>query len=510
MTRQEPLHRASARPFLHTRRELLANVGAGFGMLALADLLAAETEPLPAAKPRRSTEASPGGESHADGDSQADGDSRDAGDSRNRTGKRAKHCVFLFMNGGPSQVDTFDPKPLLAKFHNMPYRGDAKVGSNGRPIGNLMQSPFPFAKHGASGLEISSLFPHTARFADDLCVIRSMHADTAAHASGCLQMNTGSIFIGKPSLGSWLGYGLGNLNRNLPSYVVMTDPRGGPIGSASNWSAGYMPAAYQGTLFRSAGSPLLDLDTPAGVSSASQRRSLDLLQELNEEHRRERPEESELAARIESYELAYRMQTEALRAVDVERETAETRALYGIDDKPTADFGRKCLIARRLIENGVRFIQLYSGGGHIEDTWDGHNDCVTNHRTHAGETDKPIAALIADLKRIGLWDDTLIVWGGEFGRTPTSEGVGKPGRDHDWHGFSMWLAGGAVRGGQAIGATDDFGFRAVEERCHVSDLHATILHLMGIDYRRLTFPHQGLNQRLTGVEERRVLTKAIA
>jgi hypothetical protein len=246
------------------------------------------------------------------------------------------------------------------------------------------------------------------------------------------------------------------------------------------------------------------------VSSASQRRSLDLLQELNEEHRRERPEESELAARIESYELAYRMQTEALRAVDVERETAETRALYGIDDKPTADFGRKCLIARRLIENGVRFIQLYSGGGHIEDTWDGHNDCITNHRTHAGETDKPIAALIADLKRTGLWDDTLLVWGGEFGRTPTSEGVGKPGRDHDWHGFSMWLAGGAVRGGQAIGATDDFGFRAVEERCHVSDLHATILHLMGIDYRRLTFPHQGLNQRLTGVEERRVLTKAIA
>jgi uncharacterized protein (DUF1501 family) len=290
----------------------------------------------------------------------------------------------------------------------------------------------------------------------------------------------------------------------------MTDPRGGPIGSASNWSAGYMPAAYQGTLFRGSGSPLLDLDTPAGVTNASQRRSLDLLKTLNEEHLRDHQAESELAARIESYELAYRMQTEALRAVDVERETAETRALYGIDEKQTADFGRKCLIARRLIENGVRFIQLYSGGGHIEDTWDGHNDCITNHRTHAGETDKPIAALIADLKRIGLWDDTLLVWGGEFGRTPTSEGVGKPGRDHDWHGFSMWLAGGGVRGGQAIGATDEFGFRAVEDRCHVSDLHATILHLMGIDHKRLTFPHQGLNQRLTGVEERKVLMKAIA
>jgi uncharacterized protein (DUF1501 family) len=263
-------------------------------------------------------------------------------------------------------------------------------------------------------------------------------------------------------------------------------------------------------LFRGSGSPLLDLDTPAGVTNASQRRSLDLLKTLNEEHLRDHQAESELAARIESYELAYRMQTEALRAVDVERETAETRALYGIDEKQTADFGRKCLIARRLIENGVRFIQLYSGGGHIEDTWDGHNDCITNHRTHAGETDKPIAALIADLKRIGLWDDTLLVWGGEFGRTPTSEGVGKPGRDHDWHGFSMWLAGGGVRGGQAIGATDEFGFRAVEDRCHVSDLHATILHLMGIDHKRLTFPHQGLNQRLTGVEERKVLMKAIA
>ncbi len=498
MARFDPAVHASGQPFQLTRRAMLAEAGAGFGLLALADLLAAETESRPAAESRPATESRPAAETEI------------KAALREMPAKRAKHCVFLFMNGGPSQVDTFDPKPLLAKFHNTPYRGEAKVGSNGRPIGHLMRSPFPFTRHGESGLEISSLFPHTARFADDLCVVRSMHADTAAHASGCLQMNTGSIFIGKPSLGSWLSYGLGSLNRNLPAYVVMTDPRGGPIGSASNWSAGYMPAAYQGTLFRGSGSPLLDLDTPAGVTNASQRRSLDLLKTLNEEHLRDHQAESELAARIESYELAYRMQTEALRAVDVERETAETRALYGIDEKQTADFGRKCLIARRLIENGVRFIQLYSGGGHIEDTWDGHNDCITNHRTHAGETDKPIAALIADLKRIGLWDDTLLVWGGEFGRTPTSEGVGKPGRDHDWHGFSMWLAGGGVRGGQAIGATDEFGFRAVEDRCHVSDLHATILHLMGIDHKRLTFPHQGLNQRLTGVEERKVLTKAIA
>jgi hypothetical protein len=423
---------------------------------------------------------------------------------------KAKHCVFLFMNGGPSQVDTFDPKPALKKYHGMPYHGDAKVGSNGRAVGHLMQSPFEFKKHGQSGLEISSLFPHTAMHADDLCVIRSMHADTAAHASGCLQMNTGSIFIGKPCLGSWLNYGLGTANQDLPGFVVMTDPRGGPIGSASNWTAGYMPAAYQGTLFRSGGSPLLDLATPGGTSDRTQRRSLDLLKSLNEEHLKRHPEETELMARIESYELAYRMQTEAMSVVDLDSEDAATREMYGLNDKRTSDFGRKCLITRKLIEKGVRFIQLYSGGGHIEDTWDGHNDCITNHTLHAGETDQPIAALIADLKRTGLWDETLLVWGGEFGRTPTSEGVGKPGRDHDWHGFSMWMAGAGVKGGQAIGATDELGFKAVEDRCHVSDLHATILHLMGIDHSRLSYLHQGLNQRLTGVEDRRVITQALA
>jgi hypothetical protein len=271
-----------------------------------------------------------------------------------------------------------------------------------------------------------------------------------------------------------------------------------------------MPAAYQGTLFRSGGSPLLDLATPEGTTDRTQRRSLDLLKTLNEEHRQRHPEESELAARIESYELAYRMQTEAMRAIDLGDEDAATRSLYGLDNPRTADFGRKCLVTRRLIERGVRFIQLYSGGGHIEDTWDGHNDCIANHILHAGETDQPIAALIADLKRTGLWEETLLVWGGEFGRTPTSEGVGKPGRDHDWHGFSMWLAGAGVKGGQAIGATDELGFKAVDDRCHVSDLHATILHLMGIDHERLAYLHQGLNQRLTGVEPRQVITKALA
>jgi hypothetical protein len=414
------------------------------------------------------------------------------------------------MNGGPSHVDTFDPKPALTKHDGTAYQGSLSVGSNGRPIGHLMQSPFEFTKHGRSGLEVSSLFPHTAKFADDLCVIRSMYSDTAAHASGCLQMNTGSIFIGKPCVGAWLSYGIGSLNENLPSFVVMTDPRGGPIGSASNWSGGYMPAAFQGTLFRSAGVPLLDLATPAGTSETTQRQSLDLLKKLNSEHLKSRPGESELFARIESYELAYRMQTTAAEVVDLGKEDAATKELYGLNDKLTADFGRKCLITRRLLEKGVRFVQLYSGGGHIEDTWDGHNDCITNHKLHAGETDKPIAALMADLKRTGLWDETLIVWGGEFGRTPTSEGVGKPGRDHDWHGFSMWLAGAGVKGGQAIGATDELGFKAVEEPCHVSDLHATILHLMGLDHHKLTYFHAGLDQRLTGVIERNVIQKVLA
>ncbi|MCA9186935.1 MAG: DUF1501 domain-containing protein [Pirellulaceae bacterium] len=468
-------------PCGQTRREFLWQVGGGFAGLALIDLLnAAETTTSPlAARPAHFP-------------------------------AKAKHCVFLFMNGGPSQVDTFDPKPALARHDGEPYTGDAKVGSNGRPIGHLMKSPFEFTRHGKSGLEISSLFPNTAQHADDLCVIRSMHADTAAHASGCLQMNTGSIFIGRPSVGAWLSYGLGTSNENLPSFVVMTDPRGGPIGSASNWSAGYMPAAYQGTLFRSVGSPLLDLATPQGTTERTQRRSLDLLKALNDEHFKLRPEDTELAARIESYELAFRMQTEAAEVVDLSDETASTRVMYGIDEPITADFGRKCLITRRLIERGVRYIQLYSGGGHIENTWDGHTDCITNHKTHAAETDKPIGALITDLKRVGLWDETLLVWGGEFGRTPTSEGVGKPGRDHDWHGFSMWLAGAGVKGGQVIGATDDLGFKAVEERCHVSDLHATILHLMGLDHTRLSYRHLSLDQRLTGVEERHVVTKALS
>jgi len=464
--------RPNRTPCGRTRREFLWEVGGGFAGLALIDLFsrdarAASINPLAPKAPHFPA--------------------------------KAKHAVFLFMNGAPSHIDTFDPKPALSKLNGTPYNGSLVVGSNNRPIGHLMQSPFEFRHYGESGLEISSLFPHTSRFADDLCVIRSMYTDTAAHASGCLQMNTGNVVIGKPSLGSWLSYGLGSENESLPSFVVMTDPRGGPISGPSNWTAGYMPPAFQGTLFRSTGAPLLDLTTPEGTTERTQRASLDLLKKLNEEHLETRQEESEMAARIYSYELAYRMQTEASTVVDLGKESSETKERYGLNQNLTADFGRKCLITRRLLEKGVRFIQLYSGGGHIEDTWDGHNDCIGNHRLHAGETDQPIAALMADLKSTGLWDETLLIWGGEFGRTPTSEGVGKPGRDHNWHGFTMWLAGAGVKGGEAIGATDELGFAAVVDRCHVSDLHATILHLMGLDHTKLTYFYSGMNTRLTGV-----------
>jgi len=473
-------------PCGQTRREFLWQAGGGFAGLGLIDLLTKDNAFAGelAARPQHFA-------------------------------AKAKHVVFLFMNGGPSHVDTFDPKPVLTKFNGRKYTGKQTVGSNGRPIGYLTQTTFQFQNHGQGGLPISSVYPHLSRHADELCVIRSMHSDTAAHASACIQMNTGSVLIGKPAMGSWLSYGLGTENENLPSFVVMTDPRGGPIGSASNWSSGFMPAAYQGTMFRSEGLPLLNLATPKGTTEKTQRRGLDLLKSLNGQYVKERaakgPVDSELLARIESYELAYRMQTEAAEAVDLDREDKQTREMYGLDKKLTADFGRKCLITRRLIERGVRFIQLYSGGGHIEDTWDGHNDCISNHKLHGRETDQPIAALIADLKRTGLWEETLLVWGGEFGRTPTSEGINKPGRDHNWHGFTMWLAGAGVKGAQAIGATDELGFTAVEDRVHVSDLHATILHLMGLDHNKLTYFHQGLDQKLTSVtRQAQVVKKALA
>ncbi|MDP7274014.1 MAG: DUF1501 domain-containing protein [Planctomycetaceae bacterium] len=470
---------ANHTPCGNTRREFLWQWGGGFAALPLVDLLTREA----AAQTALSQKAA-------------------------HFPAKAKQVVFFFLNGGPSQVDTFDHKPALTKYAGKSYDGGLQIGSNGRAIGKLAPSVFPFRKHGDSGLEISSLFPHVARFADDLCVLNSMYAETPTHSPGILQMNSGSIVLGRPSLGSWLGYGLGTLNENLPSYVVMTDHRGGPRGGAGAWSSGFMPAQFQGTLFRSQGAPVLNLKAPVGIDDKTQRRSLDLLGRLNRENLQSRGGNSELAARIASYELAFRMQTEATEAVDVESEPDAIREMYGLNEKRTEYFGRQCLLTRRLLERGVRFVQLYSGGG--GDSWDAHVDVPDNHGRHCFEIDQPIAALMADLKRQGMWEDTLLIWGGEFGRTPTSEGVGKPGRDHNHYGFSMWLAGGGVKGGQTIGATDETGFKAVEKRFHVSDLHATILHLLGLDHDHLTFLHEGLDQRLTGVNPRKVIQEVLA
>ncbi len=470
-------------PCGNTRRECLWQWGGGFAALPLVDLMTREAEAAGEAA-RPTSQQSPHFRS------------------------TVKQVVFFFLNGGPSQVDTFDHKPALEKYRGKSFDGGLQIGSNGRAIGKLAPSVFPFRRYGDSGLMISSLFPHVGQFADDLCVINSMYAETPTHSPGILQMNSGSIVLGRPSLGSWLGYGLGSLNENLPSYVVMTDHRGGPRGGAGAWSSGFMPARYQGTLFRSRGAPVLNLKRPAGTGAGTQRRSLDLLNQLNRQNLELRGGNSELAARIASYELAYRMQTDATEAVDIDSEPASIQKMYGLEDKRTEYFGRQCLLTRRLLERGVRFVQLYSGGG--GDSWDAHDDVPDNHGRHAFEIDRPIAALMADLKRQGMWDQTLLIWGGEFGRTPTSEGVDKPGRDHNHFGFTMWMAGGGVKGGQRIGATDETGFEAVERRLHVSDLHATILHLLGLDHHRLTFLHEGLDQRLTGVQPRQVIQEVLA
>ena len=408
---------------------------------------------------------------------------------------KAKNVIFLFMYGGPSQVDLFDPKTVLNQKNGQTVDIEVRKGTVAK--GTLMGSPFTFQKYGQSGMEISELYQNLAKNADDLTVIRSMYADSFAHGSAMIQMNTGSIFQGKPCLGSWATYGLGTINQNLPAFVVMLDPRGGPIGGAPNWGAGYMPATFQGTQFRTAGDPILNLSPLEPVTRAEQRHQLDYLGKLNAAHQSERPHESELAARIASYELAYRMQAHAPEAVDLSDEPEETKALYGLNDGKCADFGRKCLMARRLVERGVRFVQVYSGGGHLDENWDAHGNVDTNHKLHCAETDKPMAGLITDLKRRGLLDDTLVVWCGEFGRMPTSQN-GK-GRDHNPKGFTAWLAGGGSKGGLTYGSTDELGYAAAEKKVHVNDLHATILHLLGFDHTRLTYFFGGREQRLTDV-----------
>ncbi len=413
---------------------------------------------------------------------------------------QAKSCIFLMMNGAPSQVDTFDYKPELEKYAGKSLPDDKTfINSGGRKKGFLTPAWRPFRPGGESGLMISDYFPRVREHADKLAVINSCHTDSHAHGSALVAMNTGKPIIGRPSLGSWSVYGLGTENQSLPGYVVILDKRGGPISGQPNWSSGFMPANYQGTLFRPVGDPILDLKGPEYLTRKAQRDQIDLLQQLNAKHLSERQGGEELAARIKSYELAFRMQAEAPAAVDLSGESEETLKSYGVGQSPTDEYGRNCLVARRLVERGVRFVQLYSGGGHLEETWDAHESIEKNHGRHAAEVDQPIAALLTDLQQRGLLDETLVVWGGEFGRMPFSEGQDAPGRNHNPYGFSMWLAGGGVKGGMKYGETDEFGFEATVNPVHLHDLHATILHLMGLDHELLSYFHQGRQETLTDV-----------
>ena len=411
---------------------------------------------------------------------------------------KAKRCIFLFMVGGPSHIDLFDPKPALSKLDGQPL-----PESFGKAKGQFLESDpvclgsrRKWGQYGASGLAMSDLVPHLHAHADHIAVIRSCVSDSVIHAPAHYQMNSGRVFMGHPSLGSWVTYGLGSESENLPAFVVMAQPEGTPEGGAPCWGSGFLPATHQGTLFRNGPNPIVNLKLPEGVDRAQRRATLDLLRDLNAADLD--PGDTEMAARVASYELAFRMQAQAPEAVDLSRESAETRTLYGLDDRKTAEFGARCLLARRLVERGVRFVQLYSGGGPIAMQWDAHDDLDANHEKMCGLTDKPVAALLADLKRTGLLDETLVVWGGEFGRTPVSQG-GSRGRDHNASGFTMWMAGGGIKGGTVLGATDEIGLNAVEDRAHVNDLHATILHLMGLDHLQLTFPHDGRDERLTDV-----------
>ena len=470
-------------PCGQSRREFIWQMGNGFAGLALADLLATD------ARFARTAEGED--EVRQFNPLQA---------KPAHFAPRAKACIFLMMNGAPSQVDTFDYKPELEKFAGKQLPADKKfINSGGRRIGYLTPAWRKFRPGGESGLLVSDYFPQVRKHADKLCVLNSCHTDSHAHGSALVAMNTGKTLVGRPSLGSWAVYGLGSENENLPGYVVMLDKRGGPISGQPNWASGFMPGTYSGTLFRPVGDPILDLKGPSHVSDRVQREQLDLLAKLNEKHLDERAGGRELASRINSYELAYRMQSATPEAVDLTQEAQNTLDMYGIGRKPTDEYGRNCLIARRLVERGVRFIQLYSGGGHLEETWDAHAGIESNHGQHAPAVDQPIAALLADLERRSLLDETLVVWGGEFGRMPFSEGKGAPGRNHNPYGFSMWLAGGGVKGGMNYGSTDEVGFEAVENKVHLHDLHATILHIMGLDHELLTWFHQGRKESLTDV-----------
>ncbi|ADG66621.1 protein of unknown function DUF1501 [Planctopirus limnophila DSM 3776] len=476
----QPMHNFCGR----TRREFLWEAGAGFSGLAMTGLLQKEgffvkqavgadgvtpfVNPLAPKEPH-----------HA---------------------PKAKSVIFLFMYGGPSQVDTFDYKPKLYGLDGKTIPVKTKGRGGARNEGRVVGPKWNFQQYGQSGQWVSDLFPNLATCVDDIAFIKSMTAEAPVHGSAMLQMNSGKIQSGYPCLGSWVNYGLGTENENLPGFVVMLDHSGGPISGAKNWSSGFMPASYQATVMRSKGPAILDLVPPENMSDDVQRQLISTINEYNQEHQLSRGENSNLAARIASFELAYKMQTTAPEATDLSQETESTLKLYGMDNPQTEYFGRQCLLARRLVERGVRFIQVYAGGNHNDANWDAHGDLVKNHTLHAGRTDKPIAGLLKDLKARGLLNDTLIVWGGEFGRQPVAEYKEGTGRDHNVAGFTMWCAGGGIKGGCSVGETDELGNEAVKDRFHVKHLHATILHQLGLDPNHLSFFYGGLDQKLVGVE----------
>lgn len=466
-----------------TRREFLWQTGGGFGAAAMTSMLSEDGFFDTSANANESAYANP------------------LAAKPPHFAPKAKSVIFLFMYGGPSHIDTFDEKPAMKGMDGKTV--DVKTFGRGghRTGGRIVEPRWEFEKYGECGKSVSTLFPNVAKHVDDIAFLHSMTADSPIHGSAMLMMNSGKVLSGSPALGSWVNYGLGSVNENLPGFVVMLDPSGGPISGAKNWSSGYMPATYQGTVFRSKGAPILDLARPDDMSVEVQRRLLDSIQDANAQHLNQRQGNSDLASRIASYELAYKMQSTAPEAVDLATEDAATLEMYGINNDRTRDFGTRCLMARRLVQRGVRFIQLYSGGSHNDANWDAHGDLEVNHNKHAGNTDLPIAALLADLKQRGMLDETLVVWGGEFGRQPTAEYAKGTGRDHNSYGFTMWMAGGGIKGGMSYGTTDELGSRAVENPLHVKNLHATVLHQMGLDPNRLSFFYSGLDQKLVGVEE---------
>lgn len=463
----DPSHQScDRRSVVTSRRSFLQQSGGGLGALALASLLERDGLLAATAEPASPLAA------HAP-----------------HFAPKARAVIWLFMEGGPSGVDLFDPKPELTAHHGKRPRNAIETHF-GNP-GPLMKSPYAFQQHGQSGAWVCEKLPHIARHVDDLCILKSCFAESNNHEPAMLQMNSGLPRAGLPSAGSWVTYGLGSANQNLPGFVVLQNARG-TKGGPANWGSGFLPGAYQGTLFRSGAAPVLNLQRPAGMSRESQRSMLDFAAQLNREHLAQRTDEPDLLARIQSYELAFQMQSEAVEAVDFDRESAETKTLYGFDHEVTRPFAIKCLLARRLVERGVRFVQVY-----CNDEWDAHSSIPKNHDARCAETDQPVAALLADLKQRGLLESTLVIWGGEFGRMPVSE-QGQ-GRDHNPNGFTMWMAGAGVKPGISLGETDEIGYRAAVDPISVHDLHATVLHLLGLNHKKLTFFHNGRHYRLTDV-----------